>query len=117
MSNALTLEIETRCLELGEIDAGAGEEEVRYLNDRFVNGRKPYRCAHCWRVIEVGERHRSVRVVVDGEVGGCRYCAECCVAQSEESEVYDDRLVNRYMLARTLEGFCDWLAGAEGGGR
>lgn len=106
--SALTAEIEARCLYLGEIETG-GEEDVRYLSDQFVNGRQRYRCAHCYRWIEKGERQRSIRAVVDGEfIGSCRYCAECCVAQYEDDRPGGlDALVARIEGAKTIDA---WLA-------
>lgn len=107
----LTSEIESKCLELGEIETG-GEESVRYLSDRFVNGRQPYRCAHCYRWIEKGERQRSIRAVVDGDfIGSCRYCAECCVAQYDEGRTGNwDLLVERIMGAKTVELWLESVA-------
>ena len=113
MTTALTPEIEAEALRLGDPgESDRGEEEMRYLSDRFLEGRKAYRCAHCYRMIAVGERHRAIRVVFDGEVAGCRYCAECCAAYVQENREWDYSFTNRLNLATTLEAVCQLVRGA-----
>lgn len=77
----LTPEIEAKCLALGDPD-DFGEDcyEFRHLSNSFVNGKRWHPCAYCGRLIRPGERQRSIRVVIDGEVFGCRYCDVCCEA-------------------------------------
>lgn len=111
----LTPEIEAKCLALGDPEDFGECEEFRYLSDSFVNGKKWYPCAHCGRSIQPGERQRSMRFVIDGEVWGCRYCDVCCAwwvecenaPEGEQGDAAWDRHIYSAGFGKALE---TWLS-------
>jgi len=70
--------------------------EFRVLSDKMVRAAKMHCCVHCHQPIQIGERHRAMGSVLDGDFMQHRWCAECCKAmivdvEHGDWEAFEDR--------------------------
>lgn len=75
---------EARVLAYNPFDGDFGSPGDRLLADVMVTAAKPHpHCHMCNGPIAKGERHRSRREIVDGDMMAFRFCGLCCAAMAK----------------------------------
>lgn len=62
--------------------SGDYDESADFYRERFRKAAKPHDCCECGRVIEKGERYRTVSGKWDGDFAQFDTCAECAEIQA-----------------------------------